>query len=145
MIHDEPSMTVSSGCIRVMVVDNCRVVRAGLAVALQAFDDFELVGEASDGAEAVEMCARTQPNVVLMDLVMPGTDGVTATQAIRKAYPNVQIIILSGFGEEKLAKAALQAGATRYLFIDATSWELAEAIRAASANTTRNLNSSPKP
>ncbi|HVO70782.1 MAG TPA: response regulator transcription factor [Aggregatilineaceae bacterium] len=119
--------------IRVIVADNHQVVRAGLAVALQAQPDLDLVGEASDGAEALEVCARTQPDVVLMDLVMPGMDGVKAMQAIHQAYPQVQIIVLSSFGKEELGKAALWAGATIYLSKDVTGEELAAAIRHVSA------------
>jgi NarL family two-component system response regulator LiaR len=120
--------------IRVMVVDNYQAVRTGLALILRTFADLELVGEAADGAEALDVCARTQPDVVLMDLVMPGMDGVAATRAIHRAYPQVQVIILSMFGREKLAEAACRAGAAGYLFKDVTGRELAEAIRAASAS-----------
>ncbi len=117
--------------IRVMVADNHAVVRTGLAVALQAHADLELVGEAVNGTEALEICARTQPDVVLMDLVMPGVNGVKATRAIHRAYPRVQIIVLSSFGREALAKAALRAGAATCLSKDVTGEELAAAIRGA--------------
>ena len=120
--------------VRVMMVDDYQVVRVGLAVALQPYDDLEVVGEAADGAEALDVCARTKPDVVLMDLVMPGMDGVAATQAIHRAYPHVQVIILSGFGNEELARAALLEGATSYLSKDVTAEELARAVRTASAN-----------
>ncbi len=115
--------------IRVMVADNHFVVRTGLAVALHAHTDLELVGEATNGTEALEVCARTQPDVVLMDLVMPGVNGVKATRAIHRAYPRVRIIVLSSFGKESLARAALRAGATTYLSKDVTAEELASAIR----------------
>ncbi len=117
--------------IRVMVADHHAVVRTGLSVALQVHPDLELVGEATNGTEALEICARTQPDVVLMDLIMPGVNGVKATRAIHRAYPRVQIIILSSFGNETLAKAAIRAGAATYLSKDVTGEELATAIRSA--------------
>ncbi len=117
--------------IRVVVADHLSVVRTGLAIALQAHPDLELVGEATNATEALEICTRTQPDVVLMDLVLPGVNGVKATRAIHRAYPEVQIIILSSFGKEALAKAALRAGAATYLSKDVTGAELAAAIRGA--------------
>jgi NarL family two-component system response regulator LiaR len=116
-----------------MTVDDYQVVRVGLAAALQPYPDLEVVGEAADGAEALAMCARTKPDVVLMDLVMPEMDGMAAMQAIHRAYPHVQVIVLSGFGNEELARAALQEGATSYLSKDVTAEELASAVRTASA------------
>jgi DNA-binding NarL/FixJ family response regulator len=121
--------------IRVAVVDNLPVVRTGLAIVLNAFDDFELIGQASDGIEAIALCTRESPDVVLMDLVMPGMDGIAATQIIHQANPNIRVIILSGFGREDLAKAALQAGATSYLLKNVTGQDLAKAVRAAYAES----------
>ena len=117
--------------IRVMIVDDHDMVRSGLSVFLEAFDDLELVGEAVDGEEAIRLCAELQPHVVLMDLVMPEMDGVTATQAIRQAYPAVQIIALTSFNDQDLVQGALQAGAVGYLLKNASIDELAEAIRSA--------------
>ena len=117
--------------IRVMLVDDHAVVRSGLAAFLMVYDDLELVGEASDGAEAVNMCGRVKPHVVLMDLVMPEMDGATATKAIRTAYPNVQVIVLTSFKEDDLVQGALQAGAIGYLLKNVSTDELANAIRAA--------------
>ncbi len=119
--------------IRVMVVDNLEVVRTGLSVAIHAYPDLELVGEAASGSEALEVCARTKPDVVLADLAMPGTSGVKALRAIHGAHPQARIIVLSSFGKETLAKAALQAGAATYLSKDVTGEELAAAIRGVSA------------
>ena len=119
--------------IRVLLVDDHAVVRSGLSAFLMAFDDLELVGEAGDGKEAVRFCERHRPDVVLMDLVMPGMDGVAATRAIRERCPEVQVIALTSFKEEELVQGALEAGAIGYLLKDVTAEELAEAIRKAHA------------
>jgi NarL family two-component system response regulator LiaR len=120
-----------SNPIRVMIVDDHDMVRSGLGVFLEAFDDLELVGEAADGKEALRLCAEAQPHVVLMDLVMPEMDGVEATRAIRQAYPTVQVIALTSFNDQDLVQGALQAGAVGYLLKNASIDELAVAIRAA--------------
>jgi two-component system, NarL family, response regulator LiaR len=119
--------------IRVMLVDDHAVVRSGLSAFLLAFDDLELVGEAADGAEAIHMCERAQPDVILMDLVMPHMDGATATRNIRERYPDVQVIALTSFKEDNLVQDALRAGAIAYLLKNVSSDELARAIRAAHA------------
>lgn len=112
-----------------MVVDDHDMVRSGLAVFIDTFDDLVLVGEASDGAEAVSLCAEVQPHVVLMDLLMPRMDGVAATRAIRQAHPDVQVIALTSFSDRDLVQGALQAGALGYLLKTASIDELAEAVR----------------
>jgi NarL family two-component system response regulator LiaR len=122
-----------SNTIRVMIVDDHDMVRSGLGVFLEAFDDLELVGEAADGEEALRLCAEVQPHVVLMDLVMPEMDGIAATRAIRQAYPTVQVIALTSFNDQDLVQGALQAGAVGYLLKNASIDELAAAIRAARA------------
>ena len=119
--------------IRVLVVDDHTVVRRGLATFLLAFNDLLLAGEAGSGAEAVELCGEVQPDVVLMDLVMPTMDGATTTQLIRQHYPDVQVIALTSFHEEHLVQRALQAGAIGYLLKNVGADELAAAIRAAYA------------
>jgi len=119
--------------IRVLVVDDHAMLRRGLVTFLLSFDDLELVGEAADGAEALRLCEQVQPDVVLMDLVMPKMDGSTATRAIRGRYPQVQVIALTSFREEELVQAALEAGAIGYLLKNVPAEELAEAIRAAHA------------
>lgn len=119
--------------IRVMIVDDHAVVRSGLTTFLLAFDDLELAGEARDGEEAVRVCTQTQPDVILMDLVMPGMDGAAATQAVRQCCPHTQVVILTSFNEEGLVQRALQAGAIGYLLKDVEADELAGAIRAAHA------------
>ncbi len=122
-----------SKAIRVMIVDDHAVVRSGLAAFLLAFDDLELAGEASSGVEAVHLCSQLQPDVVLMDLVMPEMDGATATRAIRQACPQIQVIALTSFPEEKLVQDALAVGAISYLLKNVSADELAKAIRAAHA------------
>ncbi len=119
--------------IRVMLVDDHAVVRSGLSAFLLAFDDLELVGEAADGAEALALCARDCPDVILMDLVMPRMDGATATRAIREKYPDTQVIALTSFKEDDLVQDALKAGAIGYLLKNISADELANAIRAAHA------------
>ena len=117
--------------IRILLVDDHDMVRRGLAVFLLAYNDFLLVGEAANGAEALEKCAELHPDVVLMDLMMPVMDGVTAIRAIRERQPSIQMIALTSFSEEKLVQDSLQAGAIGYLFKNASVDELALAIRAA--------------
>jgi len=116
-----------------MIVDDHAVVRSGLAAFLMVFDDLELAGEAGSGEEAVRLCAELQPDVVLMDLVMPKMDGATATRALRERCPHVQVIALTSFKEEELVQGVLQAGAIGYLLKNVTAEELAGAIRAAYA------------
>ena len=119
--------------IRVMLVDDHAVVRSGLGAFLLAFDDLELVGEAGGGEEAVRLCEQLQPDVVLMDLVMPGMDGAAATRAIRERWPQVQVVALTSFKEKDLVEEVLQAGAIGYLLKNVSADELADAIRAAAA------------
>jgi NarL family two-component system response regulator LiaR len=114
---------------RVLIVDDYDMVRSGLGVLLEAFDDLVLVGEASDGADALELCSEVQPHVVLMDLVMPNVDGIEATRAIRQAYPEIQVIALTSFDDRGLVNGALKAGAIGYLLKNASLDEVAEAIR----------------
>lgn len=114
-----------------MIVDDHKVVRQGLKAFLLAYDDLELVGEADDGAQAVRLAEQLQPEVILMDLVMPGLDGAAATQAIRDRHPHIQIIALTSFPEEDLVQKALKAGALSYLLKNVEADELANAIRAA--------------
>ncbi|RJQ50918.1 MAG: DNA-binding response regulator [Actinobacteria bacterium] len=116
-----------------MLVDDHAVVRSGLSAFLLAFDDLEFVGEASGGAEAIELCRKVKPDVVLMDLVMPEMDGASATKAIRDACPSVQVVALTSFPEEDLVQSALKAGAIGYLLKNVSAEELANAVRSAHA------------
>jgi NarL family two-component system response regulator LiaR len=119
--------------IRVVLVDDHAMLRGGLSFFLKGFDDLELVGEASGGKEAVSLCAETEPDVVLMDMMMPDMDGAEATRTIREQQPNVQVIALTSFQEEGLIERALQAGAIGYLLKNVTAEDLAQAIREAHA------------
>ena len=126
-------MNAPSEPIRVFLVDDHAVVRSGLSAFLLAFDELELVGEASSGEKALQLCQEIQPDVVLMDLVMPGMDGAAATHAIRERCPDTQVIALTSFKEQELVHGALEAGAIGYLLKNVSAAELADAIRAAHA------------
>jgi NarL family two-component system response regulator LiaR len=117
--------------IRVLLVDDHAVVRSGLAAFLYAFDDLDLVGQASSGQQAITMCEKLQPNVVLMDLVMPEMDGSQATKIIRQRFPSIQVVALTSFKEDDLVQGVLAAGAIGYLLKNVTADELADAIRKA--------------
>ena len=117
--------------IRVLIVDDHAVVRGGLRLFLLAFDDLKLVGEASNGKEAVLLCQEKKPDVVLMDLVMPEMNGIEAIRSIREKMPQIEIVALTSFPEENLVQDSLEAGAISYLMKNASANELASAIRAA--------------
>ena len=119
--------------IRVMLVDDHAMVRSGLSAFLYAYEDLTLVGEASSGESAIQLCQQVQADVVLMDLMMPGMDGATATGLIREKCPQIQVIALTSFKEKELVEGALQAGAIGYLLKDVSADELANAIRLAAA------------
>jgi NarL family two-component system response regulator LiaR len=119
--------------IRVLIVDDHAMVRAGLATFIEVDDGLALVGQAADGREALALCERHQPDVVLMDLIMPELDGVAATRAIRARWPETQVIALTSFQEKELVRDALQAGAIGYLLKNVSLGDLAEAVRAAHA------------
>jgi NarL family two-component system response regulator LiaR len=116
-----------------MIVDDHTMVRRGLATILKVFDDLQLVGEAENGAEAIQLCGDILPDVVLMDMVMPDMDGAAATRAVCQKYPQVQVIALTSFKEGDLVKNALEAGAIGYLLKDVSADDLVRAIRAAHA------------
>lgn len=121
--------------IRVAIVDDHAIVRSGLANFLRAFDDLEFVGEADNGEEALALCRRVLPDVVLMDLVMPGMSGVEATANIRRSYPSIQVLVLTSFNDENFVQEALRAGAIGYLLKNASIHVMAEAIRSAYAGS----------
>lgn len=117
--------------IRIVIVDDHAMLRKGLAVFLMSYPDLQLVGEASNGKEALTICAEKRPAIVLMDLLMPIMDGITATRLILESFPDIKIIALTSFGEEGLIKGVLAAGAISYLFKKISADDLAKAIRAA--------------
>lgn len=118
--------------IQVMLVDDHNVVRSGLTTFLKGYDDLELVGEARNGLEAVHLCRIKQPDVILMDLMMPEMDGISATRAILEDCPDIKIIAMTSFEDQDLVQGVLAAGAISYLLKNVSSDELAKAIRDAS-------------
>lgn len=119
--------------IRVLIVDDHAVVRMGLRVFFDLQDDITVVGEAADGSEGVAMARRLEPDVVLMDLLMPNMDGVTAIGRIKAERPETEIVTMTSFIEEEKVTAALEAGASGYVLKDAEAEEVAAAVRAAYA------------
>ena len=117
--------------IRVMLVDDHPMIRRGLATMLMVFDDMQLVGEAESDQAAIQLYAQVLADVILMEKVMPGMDGATATRTIRQQHPQVQVLALSSFKEAPLIKSALEAGAIGYLLKVVSTDELVRAIRAA--------------
>ena len=119
--------------IRVLSVDDHEIMRGGIQYLLLAIDDIELVGEARSGEEALDLCDTLQPDVILMDMRMPGLDGIQTTQLIRERYPRIQVLVLTSFEEQQMIQQAMQAGAIGYLQKGISLDELAAAIRAAQA------------
>jgi len=117
--------------IRVLIVDDHSVVRMGLRMFFELQPDIEVVGEATDGSEGVAMARRLEPDVVLMDLLMPNMDGVTAIGRIKAERPETEIVTMTSFIEEEQVTAALEAGASGYVLKDAEAEEVAAAVRAA--------------
>lgn len=117
----------------ILLVDDHSIVRRGLRMFLSLEPDFEIVGEAADGSQAVEMARQLKPDVILMDLLMPVMDGIEATAAIRRELPDIEIIALTSVLEDASVIGAVRAGAIGYLLKDAEADELCRAIRAAAA------------
>ena len=122
--------------IRVLIADDQRVVREGLAMIIGLINGIEVVGTAGDGIEAVAVARREQPEVVLMDLRMPGMDGTEATRRIRATLPETQVLVLTTYADDESVFPALQAGARGYLTKDASAEEIEQAIRALAAGRT---------
>lgn len=123
-------MTTSSP-IRVLLVDDHAVVRSGLGAVLLSYDDLTMVGEAGNGQEAIDLCEKHKPDVVLMDILMPVLDGVAATRVIHDKWPDIRIIALTSYKEKDMVEGALKAGAMSYLIKNVSADELVGAIRGA--------------
>ncbi len=119
--------------VRVMIVDDQRIVRDGLVLLLDLLPDIELVGTANDGLQAVDLVAKLQPDIVLMDLHMPRMDGTDATRQICETHPNIQVIVLTTYADDTSVFAALRAGARGYLTKDTSAEQLAHAIHTVAA------------
>jgi DNA-binding NarL/FixJ family response regulator len=123
----------TTDAVRVVVVDDHRVVRAGLETLLSSAEDIDVVGSAADGREAVAMILDRSPDVVLMDLSMPGMDGIEATRQLTAAGCAARIVVLTSFNEQSKVVAAVEAGAVGYILKDAEPERLLDAIRAAAS------------
>ena len=123
--------------IRVLVVDDHNVVRRGLRMFLGGDPDIELVGEAADGEEAVRLAGELKPDVILMDLLLPKVDGINATELIRRAHPDIQIVALTSVLEDASVIGAIKAGAIGYLLKNTEADDLVAAIHAAAAGEVR--------
>lgn len=119
--------------IRIMLVDDHKMVREGLKIYLALEDDIQVVGEACDGAAAAKLAAELKPDVILMDLMMPGTDGIEGTKLCLAACPGVRVIVLTSMPDDQNVMPAIRAGALSYLLKDVSADELADAIRKAAA------------
>lgn len=117
--------------IRVLIADDQTIVRQGLRMMLEQFDIIQVVGEATNGEEALKYCELWQPHLILMDIRMPGMDGVEATKRIKQVYPQTNILILTTFTDDQYIFEALQHGASGYLLKDVTPDKLVEAIQIA--------------
>ena len=130
------AIVAAMSTVRLMLVDDHPVVRAGLAGMLAAEDDLDVVGEAGDGAEALEMARLLRPDVVVMDLRMPGMGGAEATAHILREVPGTRVLILTTYDTDADILVAVEAGATGYLLKDAPRTRLADAVRAVAAGET---------
>lgn len=119
--------------IRVLIVDDHEIVREGLLTLLSEETDFEVVGMTGDGASAVSLAEAAHPDVIVMDLVMPGLDGIEATRRIREKNPQARVLVLTTFAEDQRVREAIQAGATGYMLKDVLKTDLLRALRDAAA------------
>jgi len=121
---------------KILIADDHLIIRQGLRLILETEADFELVGEAADGAEALHLCASVHPDVVLMDLRMPGMDGITAIEKLRQSQPEIAVVILTTFNEDELMLRGIRAGAKGFLLKDTNRAALFDTIRAAARGET---------
>lgn len=119
--------------IRVLIVDDHEIVREGLQILLAEEPDFEVVGTAGDGAVAVGLAQETKPDVIIMDLVMPGLNGIEATRRLHAQNPEARVLVLTTFADDQRVREAIQAGATGYLLKDVLKADLLRALRDAAA------------
>jgi two-component system, NarL family, response regulator YdfI len=122
--------------IKILIADDHLIIRQGLRLILETENDLELVGEASDGNEALSLCKKLKPDVVLMDLRMPNMDGLTAIEKLRTEQPDIAVVILTTFNEDELMFRGLRAGARGYLLKDTDRNTLFNTIRAAARGET---------
>lgn len=122
--------------IKLLIADDHLIIRQGLRLILETEDDFDIVGEASDGTEAVERCLEFKPDVVLMDLRMPNMDGLAAIEKLREVQPETAVVILTTYNEDELMLRGLKAGARGYLLKDTDRNALFDTIRAAARGET---------
>lgn len=140
LVNDDRRLNVTnvkreqSHKIRVMIVDDTDIVRRGLSIALETFDDMLLVGEAANGKEAVELVSHLKPDIILMDLIMPVMDGVQATEIIAKAHQDTKVVVLTSTTDMDMIQAALDKGAAAYLLKNLSLDELETAIHLAYAS-----------
>lgn len=117
--------------IRIVIVDDHIKVHRAIVAAIDLWDDLDLVGQASNGQEALELCAELQPDLVLMDVIMPVMDGIEATQALTERFPDIKVLALSSFQDEDSVRAMMEAGAIGYLLKSSSIHDLAQTIRTA--------------
>jgi two-component system, NarL family, response regulator LiaR len=127
-------MTTKNRVIQILIVDDHEIVRLGLATAFARYPDLNLIGEATNGQEAVDFCARLQPDFILMDLSMPVMDGITATRIICAAYPLIVVLVFTGSGDLDHIQKAVNAGAKGYMRKSALVAEVVVVIRSAFMN-----------
>ncbi len=132
MVHTEANTTAGAmahGTIRVMIVDDHQVVRRGLEACLETFDDIQLVAQATDGAQAVDICTDAHPDVILMDIRMPQMNGIEATRTILGKHRDVRVIALTSYKDRENVHGMVEAGASGYLLKDTPIDDLAHIIR----------------